>query len=425
VLGILLNPVASIDALILGIVLLIVGHFLLREKLLLAFLILRPAVDMWRDTAVVSIRDISFNVNAVLSVGLAIWIVIVLVERRVALRHIPVLPIFAALGVLMAASTLWSVAPADSLIESIKWFNAAGLFAVAFVFIRERAMTMRELAIAIALSAIIPALAGILQMVGGGGISTFDIHGRIFGTLAHPNVFAFLLLSVLVLESDTDALPLGKYRPYVAGLLGILIIFTYTRAAVLGAAIFFAALGAVKYRTIFLRAIAGIALGALILLPLGALISRGFNIQPERIPIISRFATRNEDADSIAWRQAILRESIPLIAARPILGYGYGTFENVWSENRGPEHFWDDSAESHNDYLRIALELGAIGLALYTAFFTRLLAGAWRHSPHLFAWVLRFAAVSVSDNMLPHTPVRWLTFAWWGAMFGSEHPKSE
>jgi len=45
------------------------------------------------------------------------------------------------------------------------------------------------------------------------------------------------------------------------------------------------------------------------------------------------------------------------------------------------------------------------------------------------AFLSAFIAVSITDNMLHHTPVMWLMFIWLGAMFGTlakeirtEHP---
>ena len=91
-------------------------------------------------------------------------------------------------------------------------------------------------------------------------------------------------------------------------------------------------------------------------------------------------------------------------------------------------HLWDDSNEAHNDYLRFALELGVLGLGVYGLFLLSLLLRAaeeYRRSEerallslHLVAWILAFAAMSLADNMLHHTPVMWLTAIWWGAMFG-------
>ena len=96
--------------------------------------------------------------------------------------------------------------------------------------------------------------------------------------------------------------------------------------------------------------------------------------------------------------------------------------QQVWSENRSIEHQFDDSSEAHNDYLRLALELGLAGLTLYALLFARLMhlsiARAYQNPKkylHLAAWIIMFTVVGVSDNMLHHTPVLWLTFAWWGA----------
>ena len=60
------------------------------------------------------------------------------------------------------------------------------------------------------------------------------------------------------------------------------------------------------------------------------------------------------------------------------VGYGFGAFERVWSDNRSLDHQFDDSAEAHNDYLRIALELGLVGLFVYVALLARLVSVSMR-----------------------------------------------
>ena len=150
------------------------------------------------------------------------------------------------------------------------------------------------------------------------------------------------------------------------------------------------------------------------------------------VPVLNRITTRNEDADSIIWRQALIRESTPIIEARKFLGYGFGTFPLVWEENRNLVHQWDDSAEAHNDYLRITLELGLTGLVVYLLFLLALTKKSFallkinkQKYLYIFAWITVFIALSLTDNMLHHTPVMWLMWAWLGAVFvqSNEHPR--
>ena len=89
--------------------------------------------------------------------------------------------------------------------------------------------------------------------------------------------------------------------------------------------------------------------------------------------------------------------------------------------NKGVENLFDNTSEAHNDYLKIAFESGLIGLFFYLSiFFTlmyhefkNLLQGHWIHFSFLLS-LLVYLLMSVSDNMLHHTPVIWWLWAVWG-----------
>lgn len=384
------------------------------EKILLLFLAVRPAIDAFRDVVVFSYRDTAMNVNAGLSIIFAIWSAATLILYRKKIpRRWPV-ALAGALVFFSFASALWSVAPATTIVESLKLFNAAAIFLLAFLFVREKRLTHDELAITIAVSAAIPMLAGLLQLFSGGGIATFDVRGRIYGTLAHPNVFAFLLVALMILWYEYRKKILPRARLLPLSLLALLLLFTYTRAAYASALLFFLIIGWVRARKTVLNIIAVVGVLLALAIPVNRFLTEHFDTDLTRLAVIERVATRNDDADSFSWRLSLVRETVPIIHKRPVLGYGYGTFTEVWEDNRGIQHLYDDSAEAHNDYLRLALELGLVGLLVYTVLLLTLLFHA-RKNLNLFAWVFVCIIASLSENMLHHTPVLWLTAAWWGA----------
>lgn len=394
------------------------------EKLLLLWLIVRPTLDVWRDVAVFSYQNTVINLNAVFSLLIILWSIAMLIRHR---RSLPRSPYTILAGLLLALATFsagWSVQPATTVSEALKLFTALSLFILAYSFAKQRIIEAKTLAGAIVLSAVIPIIVGLYQALAGTGLATFDIHGRIYGTLAHPNVFAFLLLSLIILALQFEVVGKKIMLPF----LGVLILLTYTRAAFVGLAIFLSIVGFVQNKKLFKRIVLGFSLALALLVGTAQLLPLETAALLAHTPIISRLTTANEDADSLAWRQALIQETMPIIRAHPWLGYGFGTFEKVWTDNRSAAHFWDDSAEAHNDYLRLALELGLAGLALYIAFLATLIAKSFslaRQDPkqhlHLFAWIITFAVVSLSDNLLHHTPVLWLTFAYWGSVFGGGH----
>ena len=426
---ILLNPLASIDIAVLVLFLLILGHILLREKLLLVFLLLRPALDYWRDLPVLTYRDTTLHATDAIAILFLFWAGGMIFSYRREIRHIPLRLTILSLSAFMTISIFWSVVPFTTLIETIKFLNLALFFWLSYCFVKHKRLTPRAVALAIVGSSIVPILFAFGQLFTNTGVATFDIRGRIYGTFGHPNVFAFLMLSLIILHTQystiapTDfwkknhSLQLTAYS-----LLAALMLLTYTRVTLIGLLIFLLIIGITKYRALFAGLVVGISMFYLIFFPLNDWLIKHANYSLTSIPVIGRLTVRNDEADSIGWRLSLVRETIPIIASRPLLGYGFGSFSQVWSDNRSLAHQFDDSAEAHNDYLRLALELGLIGLALYIGLIGRIgqiaakqLAQNKIGALHLFAWVMVFAAVSLSDNMLHHTPIMWLTFAYWGA----------
>ncbi|MBP9760732.1 MAG: O-antigen ligase family protein [Candidatus Magasanikbacteria bacterium] len=436
--GVILNPFFGIDVLLIGIALLVVGHVFLQEKLLFAFLIARPILDIWRDVHVVQLQNIDINMNAALTGLFLVWAVYMLLQHAQSLKEIPGSILGSLVALCMAVSFFWSVSPVSTLIETMKFVSVFVCFLLGFVSIQKKKFTFQELAIATLAAAVIPLLLGLFQVFFQAGITTFDIRGRIFGTFAHPNIFAFFILSLIMIyfhyaSVKKEALfvehPTLTYVGY--GVLFFLLLQTYTRAAWVGCVVFLLIMGALQFRRLLGFVLVGGMAGYVLLFPINAFIEYITDYSLESIQVVSRITSRNEDADSLLWRQELFQETIPLITARPLLGYGYGTFPLVWENSRNATHLFDDSAEAHNDYLRLGLEIGLVGLGLYILFllflFSRVMHIIWHKQKEkndvlfLAAWIGVFLVISISDNMLHHTPIMWLTWSWWGALFASKY----
>ena len=211
------------------------------------------------------------------------------------------------------------------------------------------------------------------------------------------------------------------FRSYIT--LTILLIFTYTRAGWIGLAAFLLIVGLLKYRRALIVSFISVGLLFAIFFPLNSFLIKNYNINLQKNNLIGRLTARSEEADSLAWRQSLVVESIPLIRRHLFFGYGYGTFPIIWEANRSNIHLYDDSAEAHNDYLRLALEVGLSGLAIYILMLTWLFITIIKPIHHeseqprhlvFFASIIVFFLLSVTDNMLHHTPVMWWLWAIWG-----------
>src|SRR5262249_26018984 len=74
-----------------------------------------------------------------------------------------------------------------------------------------------------------------------------------------------------------------------------------------------------------------------------------------------------QQGDTLQSRLSIGRDSLAMVRARPMLGWGLGTFAYVYPQyQQGYSVFFADHA--HDDYLQAWVETGTIGLLLVAGF---------------------------------------------------------
>jgi O-antigen ligase len=137
------------------------------------------------------------------------------------------------------------------------------------------------------------------------------------------------------------------------------LIFTVTRAPIIAVAAVL--VPALALRRSSVRAAGGIvAIGLMIVL----IATWG------RLESTPLYRERVSDTTNISHRAALDRLSLEVAADRPILGWGYGSFDQV-KEKLGSQESQLTAAEraytSHNTFLTVLVELGAVGIAFLLA----------------------------------------------------------
>lgn len=118
---------------------------------------------------------------------------------------------------------------------------------------------------------------------------------------------------------------------------------------------------------------------------------------------------------SIIWRLRLWMDIIPVSLWQPWLGYGSGTFENLTEFYRGLK--WG-SLEAHNDYLKIFVENGILGLTAYLWLIAVLLFSLLKKfikfigkekimALGIFTICLSLFIASFFDNILRTTALQW------------------
>ena len=424
-----LNPYTAGDVLLFLIIAFIVLYKMFGDYTILLLLALRPTIDYWRDYVLFNYENYHFNINAALSVLLLIWSVYFLIQHRDYFIRLPYRWAWIIFIIWCGSSAVYSYDLASTITETIKAANLFSLFAVAYIlYLRDGHRFTRWFKIALIGGAVPVFAIAIWQFFTQSGMSIDGYTNRIYGTFAHPNILATYALLLFMfwfneaLIKKTKFWQEEKWLSYLtAGFLIAMIFLTYTRIAWIGLAVFLVCAGWVYYRRAVLYIVIGIALFYALFYPVNSFLISNADINLQNISLISRLTSRNQEADSISWRADIFNKVLPLFYRHPFIGYGYGSFAKVWDDNKGVENIWDNTSEAHNDYLKVGFEGGVIGLTLFMIIFLRMIwqqvkfgrKHGWKNLAFL-TMIFVYLILSLSDNMLHHTPMIWWLWAVWG-----------
>lgn len=425
----IINPNANLDLAALALIIFVVAYKILGNYALVVLLAARPILDIWRDYIVVGYERYTINLNAAVGLILLFWSIYFFYQNRNHWKEIPLRHLFIIFLLWCTASFFWSFDKSSTITETIKAANLFSLFGVSFVLSKiDKAEFKKRFTIAFLLATILPFLLAVYQFIAHTGMNIDGTANRLYGTFAHPNILAtFALLTFIYFtysRINTNEPKLENWLSNTVLISSLIFIaLTYTRIAWIGLAIFLIILGMTKNWRLTTTIIIGGSLLYLSFFPFNNFLIRRFNINLQENGLIARVTSRNEDADSIKWRADVLNKVLPLWAARPLQGYGYGSFAAVWDENKGVANLWDNTSEAHNDYLKVGFESGIIGLGIFLLIFTNLFYLAIKKRDLIFVTsILVYLVLSASDNMLHHTPVIWWWFAVWGLWSAEEKP---
>lgn len=260
-------------------------------------------------------------------------------------------------------------------------------------------------------SAIMPCLVGFFQLITRKGDYSHEFPNRIFSTFSHPNTYAFYLVMLLPMalavylhhkEFSKAKILLGIY----CLVLGFSMIITYTRGAWIGFLFALIIIG-FRYKKIF------------IILPfILVLILFLFPEISNRLQDL--FDPLDRSTSSFAGRLIIWKETVHLFLNHPFIGHGIGSFPIYAEEILKKEQY------AHNDYLRVAIETGIIGLFAYLLLLFNILRNAIITCRKLYdryiktlalgliSITIAFIVISLSDNIVDYLAVEqyfWLFVA--------------
>jgi len=260
-------------------------------------------------------------------------------------------------------------------------YVAYGLICFLITQTLTRTRQLRRIATAVVIYGTGVAMLAILQSLSSPGklywFRTLQLRGWIYGPYVNHNHYAGLMemLVPVPLVFAFSRYARGRERwaaASAAALMGASIFLSGSRG---GMAAFAVELGVLLYFLFRERRNegTGFLLGGFLLLSLATVAWIGGN------NVSARLATLDGDHRSEVTgdiRLHIDRDTVAMFAKRPILGWGLGTFEQVYPQFRSfyTRLFVD---KAHNDYLQLAAETGLLGFGAAIWFLWNALSGAW------------------------------------------------
>jgi hypothetical protein len=263
---------------------------------------------------------------------------------------------FVGLGVV---SLFYSQAVGEGARAIVKWASAFGAYAL----IQADRPDARRLRLLLGLTiggAVFPLLWGGYQLLHDIGRPNL-LHGglRIQSTFNHPNDYGFYLVVILVAVWGLQDLVHGVQRRLIQ-LIGIAafasVALTLSRSA-------YAALGLVVLVVGMHRKRMLIALGVV-----GGVVLLAAPRIVQRVTDLVNPREGDNHGNSLLGRLSIWSDELRTLRAHPFMGHGWGY--TLASQDK----------ESHNDYLRMMVEGGIVGLVSIVMLMGSLLRSAWRAS---------------------------------------------
>lgn len=331
---------------------LVFGRF---ELFVLAILAIRSSLDIAGGLGGFGAAG---AVSLIFLVAGGIWLLSQPIERR-----LPVPSFVWPIGAFVMAGSLSILVTRDPLGAAQDVMRFATLVVIVLVvnqlLVEER--DLRRLLIAIYVSLAIPVLVGAYQALTGTGYHVSGEFARVRGTFDHPNPFAIYLTMMIVMGV---ALMIQARRTVVRMLLlltvigcGVFLVLTYTRSA-------------------WIATIAGLLVVALYqgkrLLPIIGLAAIAVAMMVPSVALrfqdLSTETTESGAAgNSLVWRFEYWAQALEL-SENPFVGAGLRT---VRAQT-------DVGKEPHNDFIRVYVETGLLGLSAYLWFLGSLVVAAQR-----------------------------------------------
>lgn len=264
-------------------------------------------------------------------------------------------------------------------------YFAYGILSFLLVQCLRRNSQVKKLAVVLSAYGLAVALLAVMQSLGSNGklywLRTPELGGWIYGPYVNHNHYAGLMemLAPIPLVLALTRYVRGTQRllaALAAAFMASTIFLSGSRGGMLAFAVELALLAALLIQR-QARSRSAVAAGCFLVVALGLLAWLGGGELTRRMTSI-RTETRTEISGGV--RLSIARDGLRMFAHKPLLGWGLGTFPDVYPQFRSfYTNFFVNAA--HNDYVQLLVETGVLGFAAMLWFLLALVRSATKKLP--------------------------------------------
>ncbi len=398
--------------------------FMIKPKSILYFVFLiTPSIRVLTKNGIIYQNDdLILNFNALINVTILLFGGLFLIKNRKKVKSLfkknKTFLSFLIFIIVTSFTVLLSTNLGNSIEELFRLITILVLLLFTYLNIKTK-KDFNKLLVLIIIGAIPPLVIAMHQLIFAhtGWWDKTIMKFRINGTFLHPATLAFYLLTTIpilyAIAKDKSNAIMQSTAKFLLPFMLFIVVATLARGAWIGLAVMLLIYGILRNRKFL---IVGITSLFIIYLSLSVITERVNDIFHPKYN------------SSLKTRIRIVETTLPAFSQRPVLGYGIGEFETVHLKYNS-EAYTYSSKQAHNDYVRLLIEIGLIGLffylLIYFSIFKTIISkikntkneNCENHLTALLVLWIGFLVISTGDNVLRTMPVQFVLWSYTGGVF--------
>jgi O-antigen ligase len=391
------------------------------KETLILLLVARPLLDWVLELTKIRVGGTQFSVGASLNLAVIVLGIFMAFYYKGFPRRDSVIRWWIIYLLVLVAATAYSPylgQAARLVINQLTYFT---MFLIPFFIIKSREDFLFWLKV-LGISFILPVIFADINLLQGGKEYT-DAGNRVVGTFTHPNILAFYLVLGLTVYfyilTDKEFKMSREIRVWAKILMlnmAVLLIATKTRNAWMACFLIFFIYGLLKDKKMMLT--------LLLIVPAALAVP---TVQERIATIVKGDSSGYKGLNSFEWRLRMWESSMPMIAKKPLEGYGLTSFKPM-----SKDFSTVGTSGAHSVYVELLFETGIFGLASFVLLFWSALMVFFRNMNAasdpaqsklwavLIGYVISYILICSADNLSYYLAFNWYVWFFLGLAMVSQ-----